>query len=146
MLNSLITIDDLLNAKEGEHYQFKEAKRRFDSDEAAQICCALANCGGGMLVLGITDKRPRKVVGSEAFDQPERTRKGLIDKLKVMVDFQILFLRQYRTNELVRRRMNFSSDAMADFEGLLEVNRKICKQQMAEKASPTLPTNCAVLP
>ena len=55
-------------------------------------------------------------------------------------------LRQYRTNELVRRRMNFSSDAMADFEGLLEVNRKICKQQMAEKASPTLPSNCAVLP
>ena len=55
-------------------------------------------------------------------------------------------LGQYRTNELVRRRMNFSSDAMADFEGLLVVNRKICKQQMAEKASPTLPTNCAVLP
>ena len=79
MLNSLVTIDGLLNAKEGEHYQFKEAKRRFDSDEAAQICCALANCGGGMFVLGITDKRPRKVVGSEAFDQPERTRKGLID-------------------------------------------------------------------
>ena len=24
--------------------------------------------------------------------------------------------------------MNFSSDAMADFEGLLEVNRKICQQ------------------
>ena len=42
--------------------------------------------------------------------------------------------------------MHFLSDAMADFEGLLEVNRKICKQQMAEKASPTLPTNCAVLP
>ena len=41
--------------------------------------------------------------------------------------------------------MNFSSDAMADFEGLLEVNRKICQQQMAEKASPTLPTNCAVV-
>ena len=60
--------------------------------------------------------------------------------------YQNVSLRQYRTNELVRRRMNFSSDAMADFEGLLEVNRKICKQQMAEKASPTLPTNCAVLP
>ena len=42
--------------------------------------------------------------------------------------------------------MHFSSDAMADFEGLLEVNRKICQQQMAEKASPTLPTNCAGLP
>ncbi len=91
MLRSPITIEELLNAKEGEAYQFKEAKRRFDSNEAARICCALANCGGGKLVLGITDKRPRKAVGSEAFDQPERTRMGLIDKLKVMVDFQILY-------------------------------------------------------
>ncbi len=91
MLNSLITIDELLKAKEGEHYQFKEAKNRFDAGEAARCCCALANCGGGKLVFGITDKRPRKVVGSKAFDQPERTRKGLIDKLKVMVDFQLLY-------------------------------------------------------
>ena len=29
--------------------------------------------------------------------------------------------------------MNFSSDAMADFEGLLEVNRKICQQQIGGK-------------
>lgn len=34
MMHSQITIDELLTAKEGEHYQFKEAKRRFDSDEA----------------------------------------------------------------------------------------------------------------
>lgn len=86
---SSITIKELLNAKEGEQYQFKEAKTRFDSNEAAKCCCALANCGGGKLVFGITDKRPRQVVGSAAFDQPERTRKGLIDKLKVMVDFQL---------------------------------------------------------
>ena len=89
MLNDRLTIEDLLQAKEGEQYQFKEAKRRFDAGEATNICCALANCGGGKLVLGITDKRPRTVVGSNAFDQPERTRKGLIDKLKVMVDFQL---------------------------------------------------------
>ena len=91
MLNRLITIDELLKAKEGEQYQFKEAKNRFDYSEAARCCCALANCGGGKLVFGITDKRPRKVIGSKAFDQPERTRKGLIDKLKVMVDFQLLY-------------------------------------------------------
>ena len=90
MQNNPVTIEELLNAKEGEQYQFKEAKRNFDSREAAQCCCALANCGGGKLIFGITDKRPRKVVGSKAFDQPERTRKGLIDKLKVMVDFQLL--------------------------------------------------------
>ena len=40
-------------------------------------------------MFGISDKRPRRVVGSEAFGQPERTRKGLMDKLKVSVDFQL---------------------------------------------------------
>lgn len=84
---SPMTIEDLLEATEGEHFQFKEAKNRFDFNEAVRCCCALANCGGGKLVFGITDKRPRQVVGSAAFEQPERTRKGLIDKLKVMVDF-----------------------------------------------------------
>lgn len=83
-----MTVEELLEAQEGERVQFKEAKNRFDFGEAAQCCCALANCGGGKLVFGITDKRPRRVVGSNAFDQPERTRKGLIDKLKVMVNFQ----------------------------------------------------------
>jgi ATP-dependent DNA helicase RecG len=83
------TIEELLNAKEGEHYQFKEAKTRFDSNEAARCCCALANCGGGKLVFGVSDARPRRVVGTKAFEQPERTRKGLIDKLHVMVDFHL---------------------------------------------------------
>ena len=85
----LETVQELLEAKEGEHVQFKEAKKQFDSREAAKCCCALANNGGGKLVFGITDKRPRSVVGSAAFDQPERTRMGLIEKLKVNVDFQI---------------------------------------------------------
>ena len=86
-----ITIAELLAAQEGEQMQFKEAKRRFDFEEAAKICCALANCGGGMLVLGITDKRPRRIVGSEAFPQPERQRKSLMEKLDVMVDFRELY-------------------------------------------------------
>lgn len=91
MIITPLDIEDLLYAKEGERCQFKEAKNKFEFDEAARCCCALANCGGGKLVFGITDKRPRKVVGSNAFEQPERTRRGLIDKLKVMVDFYLLF-------------------------------------------------------
>ena len=84
-----ITIKELLAAQEGEGFQFKEAKKRFDFGDALRCCCALSNCGGGKLVFGISDKRPRQVVGSQAFDQPEHTRKGLIDKLHVMVDFQL---------------------------------------------------------
>jgi ATP-dependent DNA helicase RecG len=88
--HSIETIEKLLNAKEGENHEFKEAKTSFQFDKAVQYCCALANSGGGKLVLGITDKRPRKVVGSNAFSKPERTRRGLIDKLRVKVDFEML--------------------------------------------------------
>lgn len=51
LLYSTLTIKELLEAKEGERVQFKEAKNRFDSNEAARCCCALANCGGGKRVL-----------------------------------------------------------------------------------------------
>jgi ATP-dependent DNA helicase RecG len=83
------TIDELLNATEGEHYQFKEWKHNDDLREAAKICCALANCGGGKFVIGVTDKRPRRVVGTTAFPQPERTRLDLMERLRVAVDFSI---------------------------------------------------------
>ena len=82
-------IAELLDAPEGAHYQFKEAKNRYSYSETLKICCALSNSGGGKLVLGITDERPRKVVGSEAFTQPERTREGLANKLRVKVDFML---------------------------------------------------------
>jgi ATP-dependent DNA helicase RecG len=86
-MNAYETIEELTNAPEGEQYEFKEAKNRFDFQDALKYCCALANCGGGKLIFGITDKRPRKVVGSAAFDQPEHTRRGLIEKLRIRVDF-----------------------------------------------------------
>ena len=56
------------------------------------------------------------------------------------------FFRRHHTNEVVGRRVDFSSDANANFEGLLEVNRGICMPQMAEKTSPDVPPNCAVVP
>ena len=84
------TLEELLNAKEGENYEFKEAKNSFEFDDLARYSCALSNEGGGCVVFGITDKRPRKVVGSKAFDQPERTRRSLIDKLHINVDFEEL--------------------------------------------------------
>jgi len=48
----------------------------------------------------------------------------------------IAILRKYRAIKVVSWRVNFSTDAIADFEGLLTVNREICKQQMSERAPP----------
>jgi len=83
------TIEELLNAPEGEQYEFKQARNRFGFQDLVKYCCALANCGGGKIVFGITDIRPRKVVGSSAFEQPERTKNGLMEKLRIRVDFSI---------------------------------------------------------
>jgi ATP-dependent DNA helicase RecG len=35
------SVEELLNAPEGEHYEFKEAKNRFDFQEILKYCCAL---------------------------------------------------------------------------------------------------------
>ncbi|HVA65551.1 MAG TPA: ATP-binding protein [Elusimicrobiota bacterium] len=80
-------LDALLTAKEGDAVEFKEAKARFDFDELTDYCVAIANEGGGKVVLGVTDKRPRKVVGTQAFPQPERTLRGLLDRIPLRLDF-----------------------------------------------------------
>ena len=49
---------------ETEHVEFKEAKTKFHFEELADYCCALANEGGGSMVLGITDAKPRRIVGT----------------------------------------------------------------------------------
>src|SRR5262249_47569248 len=75
-----------MQAVEGEHIQFKEAKNRYDFEELTRYLCALANEGGGRFILGVTDKRPRRVVGSSAFEQIERLRAGLLEKLPLRID------------------------------------------------------------
>lgn len=81
-------LEEWIRGKEGENLEFKEAKYRFSFEELAQYCSALANEGGGRIILGVTDERPRKVVGSKAFDQPERTRKGLCERIPLAIDFE----------------------------------------------------------
>ena len=85
-----MTVEELLVAKEGEHFEFKKAEHRFDYTELQKYASAISNEGGGKIVLGISDSRPRKVIGTKAFDQPERTRKGLIESLRINVDFEVL--------------------------------------------------------
>jgi len=75
-----------IEGREDEHLEFKKAENNFDFNKAVRYCTALANEGGGRLVLGVTDKRPRKVVGTRAFPNLERTKAGLIDRLRLRVE------------------------------------------------------------
>lgn len=82
------TLDDLdrwLSEPESERLEFKEAKTRYDYDKLVKYCAALANEGGGKIILGVTDKRPRSVVGSAAFPEPGRAVSQLAQKLHLRI-------------------------------------------------------------
>ena len=86
MNTHLAQIQEWLNAKEDEHLEFKEAKTRYDFEKLVKYCAALANEGGGMFILGISDLRPRRVVGSLAFSDLGRTKAGLIERLHLRIE------------------------------------------------------------
>lgn len=50
--------------------EFKKGRRGYEIDKLAAQCVALANGGGGRLILGVTDKRPREIVGTAAVEDP----------------------------------------------------------------------------
>jgi len=73
--------EKLLASPEGGRIEFKAAAGQYSFDELVKYCVALANEGGGTIVLGVTDSRPRTVVGTKAFSEPGRTEAGLYERL-----------------------------------------------------------------
>lgn len=65
-----MTLDDvrrLITEPETPQVEFKEARQSFKTVELLKYLCAFANEGGGCIVLGVTDRAPREIVGSQAF-------------------------------------------------------------------------------
>ena len=73
---------------ENQRLEFKEAKTQFDNSKLYKYCVALANEGGGHLVLGIADKPPRPVVGTEAFNNPMGMEEKLFEAVGFRVDIE----------------------------------------------------------
>lgn len=86
-MTDIATLEQWMQGTEGENLEFKAARNSFHFDELTGYCVALANEGGGKVILGVTDARPRQVVGSNAFNQPERTRAGLNQRLHLGISF-----------------------------------------------------------
>lgn len=61
-----------LEAPEGARLEFKEARHNYQFEKLLPYCVALANEGGGQILLGVSDQRPRTVVGTQAFLEPGR--------------------------------------------------------------------------
>ena len=83
----------LLTPAESEHLEFKEAKRQLDTGKLLRYCVALANEGGGYLVLGVADKPPRRVVGTQAFaaiSGLNDIKALIVEKLRIRVEVEEL--------------------------------------------------------
>ncbi len=57
---SVEQLENWMLGVEDEHLEFKEAKNQYDSHKALEYCAAIANEGGGFLVLGVTNEPPRR--------------------------------------------------------------------------------------
>ena len=79
----------LLDRNEDEHIEFKEAKSTFDFDKLVEYSVALANEGGGMLILGVTNKKPRKIVGTKVYkDGTSKIKEQLITQVQLRIDIE----------------------------------------------------------
>jgi ATP-dependent DNA helicase RecG len=70
-----------ITAPEGARLEFKTASNNYHFEELVDYSVALANEGGGAIILGVTDRRPRQIVGTAAFAEPGRTEAGLHQRL-----------------------------------------------------------------
>jgi ATP-dependent DNA helicase RecG len=86
----MITLDALenwlQNSHENEHLDFKEAKNQYDFTKLLKYCVAFANEQGGYLALGISDEKPRKIVGTHAFQNIGDTKSQILNKLHFRVE------------------------------------------------------------
>lgn len=73
---------------EHQRLEFKEAKNQFDNRKLYEYCVALANEGGGRLLLGIADKPPRAVVGTQSFSDPVAMAEKLFQAVGFRVDIE----------------------------------------------------------
>jgi ATP-dependent DNA helicase RecG len=96
MPTSVAQLQQWLLEPEGQRLEFKEAKQNYHFETLVKYCVALANEGGGTMVLGVTDLRPRRIVGTRAFDEPGRTEAGLHTRLGHRIPVEELLLPEGR--------------------------------------------------
>ncbi|MEO1537334.1 MAG: ATP-binding protein [Pseudomonadota bacterium] len=75
---------------ESENLEFKEAKNNLHRDKLYKYVVALANEGGGHLVLGMTDKIPRVIVGTTAFQSVTDLKSDVRSNVGLNVEVQEL--------------------------------------------------------
>lgn len=76
----------LVEEPENEHLEFKSAQNQYNTDKLMRYCVALSNEGGGYFILGVSDKLPRQVLGTNAFVNVAEIKARILEHLHFRVD------------------------------------------------------------
>lgn len=86
MQTSLAEFEKIIDApSEDRALEFKKAETQFDLTKLFRRCVAIGNEGGGKIILGVTDKRPRKVIDTKAFPNIGKIEADIFAKLQIRV-------------------------------------------------------------
>jgi ATP-dependent DNA helicase RecG len=89
MLTSIEELENWMQAPtESEGLEFKAARTGFDGHNLLDYCVGIGNDGGGKLILGVTDKPPREVVGTTAINNLQGMQKKILDTLHFEVKIE----------------------------------------------------------
>ncbi len=89
-------LSELLTRPESECLEFKEARNSYDFNDLCRYCVALANEGGGLFVLGVSNQTPRQIVGTSAFLDLRKAKQQLFEKLRVRIEVDELEIEDKR--------------------------------------------------
>lgn len=86
-MTTIEQLNNWLKEKEDSHLEFKSARSKFSEDALSDYCSALANEGGGRLLLGVQDNG--RVVGTTVFSGTHNKLSiKLLSKLKIRIDVE----------------------------------------------------------
>lgn len=81
-------LNHLVNGSEGEHVEFKPSL--LGRRELAEYAVGLGNSGGGWLLTGVSDRKPRRVLSFPwpSDEELQRMRTSIYDAARIRVDFE----------------------------------------------------------
>lgn len=74
--------------QEARGIEFKAARNTFDTEKLLNYCTAIANTGGGVLVLGVTNDPPREACGTSTLQNPRQAELLIHQKLGLDVTIE----------------------------------------------------------
>ena len=90
---------EIIKKFENEKLEFKEAKNGFDFDHKNGLLdyiVAIGNGGVGKLILGVSNKMPRTVLGTSSFPNVAKMTNQVFEKIKIRVRVEEMFIDKKR--------------------------------------------------